>query len=95
MRHRARRYSACLCAAACAVTTGAAPAAAVTDGAHYRLAQQVPLPGDEGWDYLAFAPESHRLFISHGTAKIHLSHIFTKLHVTTRTGILKAISEHS
>ena len=67
MRHRARRYSACLCAAACAVTTGAAPAAAVTDGAHYRLAQQVPLPGDEGWDYLAFAPESHRLFISHGT----------------------------
>jgi DNA-binding beta-propeller fold protein YncE len=67
MRHRARRYSACLCAAACAATAGVAPAAAVTDGAHYRLAQQVPLPGDEGWDYLAFAPESHRLFISHGT----------------------------
>jgi DNA-binding beta-propeller fold protein YncE len=67
MRHRARRYSACLCAVACAATVGAAPSAAVTDGAHYRLAQQVPLPGDEGWDYLAFAPESHRLFISHGT----------------------------
>ncbi len=33
----------------------------------YRLAQQVALPGDEGWDYLAFEPGGHRLFISHGT----------------------------
>jgi DNA-binding beta-propeller fold protein YncE len=33
----------------------------------YRLAQQMPLPGDEGWDYLAFEPGGHRLFVSHGT----------------------------
>jgi hypothetical protein len=33
----------------------------------YRLAQPVALPGDEGWDYLAFEPGGHRLFISHGT----------------------------
>jgi DNA-binding beta-propeller fold protein YncE len=33
----------------------------------YRLTQQVPLPGDEGWDYLAFEPGGQRLFIAHGT----------------------------
>jgi DNA-binding CsgD family transcriptional regulator len=34
------------------------------------------------------------LFVSIRTVETHLSHIFAKLHVTTRTGILKAISEH-
>jgi len=34
---------------------------------HYHLAQQLPLPGDEGWDYLAFEPGGQRLFIAHGT----------------------------
>ncbi len=33
------------------------------------------------------------LFVSIRTVETHLSHIFTKLDVTTRTGILKAISE--
>jgi DNA-binding NarL/FixJ family response regulator len=33
------------------------------------------------------------LFVSIRTVETHLSHIFAKLHVTTRTGILKAISE--
>jgi DNA-binding beta-propeller fold protein YncE len=33
----------------------------------YRRAQQVPLPGDEGWDYLTFEQGAHRLFIAHGT----------------------------
>jgi DNA-binding beta-propeller fold protein YncE len=34
---------------------------------HYRLVQQVPLPGDEGWDYLSFEQGGHRLFIAHGS----------------------------
>jgi hypothetical protein len=34
---------------------------------HYHLALQVPLPGDEGWDYLTFEQGGHRLFISHAT----------------------------
>jgi|HubBroStandDraft_1064217.scaffolds.fasta_scaffold03616_5 DNA-binding CsgD family transcriptional regulator len=35
------------------------------------------------------------LFVSIRTVETHLSHIFTKLGVTSRTGILKAISERS
>ncbi|HEX9034806.1 MAG TPA: helix-turn-helix transcriptional regulator, partial [Streptosporangiaceae bacterium] len=35
------------------------------------------------------------LFVSVRTVETHLSHIFAKLSVTTRTGILKAISERS
>jgi DNA-binding beta-propeller fold protein YncE len=34
---------------------------------HYRITQQVPLPGDEGWDYLAFEQGGHRLFVSHSS----------------------------
>lgn len=33
----------------------------------YRLAREVPLPGDEGWDYLTFEQGGHRLFVSHGS----------------------------
>ena len=36
-------------------------------GPQYRIAHEVPLPGDEGWDYLAFEPGGHRLFIAHST----------------------------
>ena len=35
---------------------------------------------------------SESLFVSVRTVETHLSHIFTKLGVTTRTGILKAVS---
>jgi DNA-binding beta-propeller fold protein YncE len=45
--------------------TLAAPARAADP--HYHLAHEVPLPGDEGWDYLAFEQGGHRLFVSHGT----------------------------
>ncbi|MGH8265955.1 MAG: YncE family protein, partial [Steroidobacteraceae bacterium] len=34
---------------------------------HYRIAHQMALPGDEGWDYLAFEQGGHRLFVSHST----------------------------
>ncbi len=33
----------------------------------YRIAHEVSLPGDEGWDYLTFEEGGHRLFIAHGT----------------------------
>src|SRR2546430_11533820 len=29
---------------------------------HYRIAHELPLPGDEGWDYLAFEAGGHRPF---------------------------------
>ncbi|MBV8973594.1 MAG: hypothetical protein JOY74_00610 [Sinobacteraceae bacterium] len=32
----------------------------------YRIAQEVSLPGDGGWDYLTFDDAGHRLFIAHG-----------------------------
>ena len=53
-------------AAAAALILGAcgAPAAAAP---LYRIAHEVNLPGDDGWDYLAFEQGGHRLFVSHGT----------------------------
>ncbi|GAC1692320.1 MAG: hypothetical protein PVS2B3_01000 [Steroidobacteraceae bacterium] len=33
----------------------------------YHIAHEVPLPGEEGWDYLAFEQGGHRLFVAHGT----------------------------
>ena len=33
----------------------------------YSLAKVLNLPGDTGWDYLAFEQGGHRLFIAHGT----------------------------
>jgi DNA-binding beta-propeller fold protein YncE len=36
-------------------------------GAQYRIAHEVSLPGDEGWDYLTLEAGGQRLFIAHGT----------------------------
>jgi DNA-binding beta-propeller fold protein YncE len=33
----------------------------------YHIAHEVSLPGEEGWDTLAFEQGGHRLFVSHGT----------------------------
>ena len=50
---------------------GALLLAAVTARAdapvRYRIAHEVSLPGDEGWDYLTFDSDAHRLFVAHGT----------------------------
>ncbi|HYL00822.1 MAG TPA: hypothetical protein VEU78_06485 [Steroidobacteraceae bacterium] len=43
---------------------GAAPAAGAP---HYHITHQVALPGDEGWDYLLYDSQGHRLFVSHGS----------------------------
>ena len=42
-------------------------AAAAMGPSGYHLVRTVPLPGDDGWDDLAFHQPSHRLFITHGT----------------------------
>ena len=44
-----------------------APLAAQAAAPHYHITQQLPLPGDEGWDYLTFEQGGQRLFVSHGT----------------------------
>ncbi len=44
---------------------GAAPAA--PGPIEYGVVHELPLPGDEGWDYLALEPGGHRLFIAHGS----------------------------
>ena len=48
----------------CALALSGASAA---NAAGYHLAHEVKIPGDTGWDYLAFDAADHRLFVSHGT----------------------------
>jgi DNA-binding beta-propeller fold protein YncE len=54
-------------AAAVLAVAGMPVAHAAADAPHYHLAHEVALPGDEGWDYLAFEQGGHRLFIAHGS----------------------------
>jgi len=42
-------------------------AAQVQAAPQYRIAHEVKLPGDDGWDDLTFDDAAHRLFIAHGT----------------------------
>ncbi len=55
----------------CALLAGALALSAFGNEVHaaprYRIAQQVNLPGDGGWDDLTFDDGAHRLFIAHGT----------------------------
>jgi DNA-binding beta-propeller fold protein YncE len=34
---------------------------------HYHMVREIALPGDGGWDYLAYDPGTHHLFVSHAT----------------------------
>jgi hypothetical protein len=58
-------------AAGCASLAGAlaltAFATQVQAAPQYRIAQEISLPGDGGWDDLTFDDGGHRLFIAHGT----------------------------
>jgi DNA-binding beta-propeller fold protein YncE len=49
--------------------TSLAPLAAVAaaEAPRYHLTHQMPLPGDEGWDYLTYEQGGNRLFVSHGS----------------------------
>ncbi|HVP32627.1 MAG TPA: hypothetical protein VMT09_03180 [Steroidobacteraceae bacterium] len=53
-----------LLALLCLMPLAAAQAAGTP---HYRITQQMRLPGDEGWDYLVYEQGAHRLFVSHGS----------------------------
>jgi DNA-binding beta-propeller fold protein YncE len=33
----------------------------------YHFIQEIPVPGNGGWDYLSLDPGAHRLYVSHGT----------------------------
>jgi len=52
---------ACIAALLCAAAVRADPTP------RYHLTHEVPLPGDEGWDYLTFDPAGARVFVAHGT----------------------------
>ncbi len=59
MKHLSRVLCLAGLAGLCAAQAGTAP--------HYRITREVPLPGDEGWDYIAFEQGAERLFVSHGS----------------------------
>jgi DNA-binding beta-propeller fold protein YncE len=61
------RFGSLGCIALAGVLLLTASAARADTGPRYHLAHDVPLPGDEGWDYLTLDSEGHRLFIAHGT----------------------------
>ena len=61
--HKIRAY---LSVVACGLLTGLLAAPAVGRPL-YSVAGSLELPGDGGWDALAFEQASHRLFIAHGT----------------------------
>jgi hypothetical protein len=44
------------------------PVTAQSPGASgYRVVKTVPIPGDEGWDYVAVDTDARRIYVSHGT----------------------------
>jgi hypothetical protein len=51
-----------LCAAGAAVAAAADPSPV-----SYTITRSVPLGPPEGWDYLYFEPQSHRVYVAHGT----------------------------
>jgi len=64
------RYPHPASAVAILVSVLAVPAAlpAAPDGApSYKITKSVPLGGTDGWDYLYFEPQSHRVYVAHST----------------------------
>jgi DNA-binding beta-propeller fold protein YncE len=65
---RAVRKAVCMELLAILATLGFGLGSARSEAAPgYHITHEVALPGDEGWDYLAFEQGGHRLFVSHGT----------------------------
>ena len=53
-----------LCAAAAATAAPAPPVA-------YQITRSVPLGAPDGWDYLFFEPQTHRVYVAHaGSGKV-------------------------
>ena len=55
----------------------------------YRLAKEIPVAGDTGFDYLSVDPAAHRLFVSHGTSIVVIDTALDKLEsvITGITGV--------
>ncbi|HZO21283.1 MAG TPA: YncE family protein [Steroidobacteraceae bacterium] len=51
----------------CTAALAWAAAAQADSPPHYHLTHEVPLPGDDGWDYLAYDSAGGRIFVTHGT----------------------------
>jgi DNA-binding beta-propeller fold protein YncE len=43
------------------------PVAAPAAGVSYKITKSVPLGAPDGWDYLYFEPQSHRVYVAHST----------------------------
>src|SRR6266403_5271772 len=54
-----------LAAAAISVVGSSSRAAAGSSG--YHIIKTIPVPGDDGWDYVAVDSAARRIYISHGT----------------------------
>src|SRR5580700_10254871 len=65
LRHRAPAVCAGLSLACLA--TAVAPVIGSAQSPGYSVTKHFKIPGDGGWDYLAFDTVGHRLFVSHGT----------------------------
>jgi len=50
----------------CLASLVGAVAVQAADTPHYHLTHEVPVPGDDGWDYLTFDKAGGRLFVAHG-----------------------------
>jgi len=61
------RSAACVLVSLLSLALGAQASHAADSAAHYHLVKEVPLAGDEFWDYLSFDSAAGRLFVSHGT----------------------------
>ena len=62
MRFPYQLLAAAGCAAAATLASAADPAPV-----SYSITRSVPLGAPDGWDYLYFEPQSHRVYVAHGT----------------------------
>jgi DNA-binding beta-propeller fold protein YncE len=56
-----------LLALAAIFVVGSSSRAAAAGSSGYHVIKTVPVPGDDGWDYVAVDPAARRVYISHGT----------------------------
>jgi hypothetical protein len=56
-----------LLALAAISVVGSSSRAAAAGSSGYHVIKTVPVPGDDGWDYVAVDPAARRVYISHGT----------------------------
>ena len=57
----------CFTLAGIAAAVLISPVAAPADAVAYKITKSVPLGAPDGWDYLFFEPQSHRVYVAHST----------------------------